>query len=114
MRIYKISQNIKETHRQHGRTLPETGYKDRFVYIYRAVPKSVTTINNMDYVTRSRRFAQEHADHMAATTEEDQHVLSAFVEAKDVAEAYNPGEYFYIKEAPVNARPIYESKYEDI
>ena len=108
MKIYKLSE------RQYGKTLPETGYTDRFVYIFRAVPQTVTTINYMDYVTRSKRFAYEHADHMAVTTQSNQVVLRAMVEAKDVAEAYNPGEYFYIGQIPVNGRISYEANYEDI
>jgi len=111
MKISKISQDVG---RKHGLTLPETGYTERYVYIYRAIPKTVTTINYMDYVTRSKKFAKEHAEHMMWTTEEDQHVLSAMVESKDVAEASNAGEYFYTGKKPANGRTIYEAKYENI
>ena len=83
------------------------------MYIYRAVSKAVTSIGYMDYVTRGTKFAKGHADHMAVTTEEDQVVLSAMVEAKDVAEASNPGEYFYIGNS-VNGKVIYEAPYENI
>lgn len=111
MRIYRSSQ---KSDRLHGLTLPETGYKEKYVYIYRAVPKDVTTISYMDYVTRSRKFAEGHADHMSVTEEDDQHVIYAMVKAEDVAEASNPGEYFYIGETPVNGKEIYEAKYEDL
>jgi hypothetical protein len=112
MKIYRIAQVPQDTGRKHGLTLPETGYNERYVYIYRAVPKTVTTFNYMDYVTRSKKFAKEHADHMMWTTEEDQHVLSAMIKSEDVAEASNPGEYFYIGKTPANGRAIYEAKYE--
>ena len=114
MKIYKIAQMVQDVGRKQGLTLPETGYREQYVTIYRAVPKTMTTINHMDYVTRSLKFAKEHAEHMMWTTEEDNHVLSAMVKAKDVAEASNPGEYFYVGETPANGRSIYEAKYENI
>lgn len=81
--------------RQKGKSLPETGYDLRYVTIYRAVIATTDTFNSMDYVTRSKKFAVEHADHTAAVEEETAHVLKAMVKAADVYEAQNPGEYFY-------------------
>lgn len=81
--------------RQKGKSLPETGYTDSFVIIYRAVLTTVISFQPMDYVTRNRRWAIEHAQHTAAVEGEPAHVLRAMVRAKDVYEAYNPGEYFY-------------------
>jgi hypothetical protein len=49
----------------------------------------------MDYVTRSRKFASDHAEHIAVVEEEDANVLRALVNSSDVYEAYNPSEYFY-------------------
>lgn len=81
--------------RQHGKSLPETGYDARYVTIYRAVLQGVIEFNPMDYVTLNKRWAVEHAEHTAAVEEEPAVVLQAMVKAADVYEAYNPGEYFY-------------------
>jgi hypothetical protein len=91
MRIMEI---IAED-RQKGKSLPETGYKDNYVVIYRGVLKVETMFRSMDYVTLNRRWAIGHAQHVAAVEGEPVHVLRAMVLAKDVYEAYNPGEYFY-------------------
>lgn len=92
--------------RQKGKALPDTGYKDAYVVIYRAVLTSVSEFRPMDYVTLRRRWAIEHAQHVAAMEGEPAHVLRALVRAKYVFEAYNPGEYFY--DGPeVTGRPIY-------
>lgn len=110
MRLLEFFLNPKlDEQRQKGRSLPETGYKDRFARIYRAVLESETQFKPMDYVTLSRKFAVEHADHLAATEEENAHVLSALVESKNVYEAYNPGEYFY-DGPPVKTRIIYRAQ----
>lgn len=92
--FYTPTSSITES-RQKGRSLPETGYQQRYALIYRAQPATDTTIKPMDYVTLSRKFAKEHAQHMAVTEGEDYHMLRAMVPASDVYEAYNPGEYFY-------------------
>lgn len=81
--------------REKGRPLPETGYEFRSVVIYRATNAHELNFNSMDYVTRSLKFAREHAAHQAAVEDESQHVLKALVPSKYVFEAYNPGEYFY-------------------
>jgi hypothetical protein len=81
--------------REKGRPLPETGYEFRSVVIYRATSANESTFKSMDYVTRSLKFAQEHANHQASVEEQPQHVLKALVPSKNVFEAYNPGEYFY-------------------
>lgn len=78
-----------------GKSLPETGYQWKYVNILRAVDARETSIKPMDYVTRSEKFAVEHAEHQAAVTSAPQAVLKAMVKAADVYEAYNPGEYFY-------------------
>jgi hypothetical protein len=81
--------------RQKGKSLPETGYAHTYVVIYRGVVATETMFHSMDYVTTNRRWAQGHAEHVAAVEGENAHVLRAMVLAKDVYEAYNPGEYFY-------------------
>jgi hypothetical protein len=67
--------------------------------IYRAVPTTVTTFREMDYVTKSRKFANEHAESMYWTEEEPYHVISKVVSnrpnAMTLYNASNPGEYFY-------------------
>lgn len=87
--------DFMENDRQKGRPLNQTGYDLRRVRIYRACEQTVTTFNAMDYVTRSEKFANGHADHQAAVNGEPYHVIAAVVMSKDVYEAYNPGEYFY-------------------
>ena len=92
--------------REMGRSLPETGYPSSQVTIYRAVAQDVTEIKPEDYVTLSEKFARGHADHMVVTEEEPYVVLKALVNASDVYEAYNPGEYFY-NGPPTSGQSIY-------
>ena len=97
--LYRIKHYLTQANqddRKVGRMLPETGYPNKYTTIYRAVPANITSFKDRDYVTLSRKFAIEHCEHMFATEEEPYHVLSALVKAKDVAEAYNPGEWFWI------------------
>jgi|GEM_PF-2926398 len=56
------------------------GKPDKQITIYRAVPKSVKTINPTDWVSTTKEYAQ---DHMAGET--NWHVLSKKVRAKDIA-----------------------------
>jgi len=79
--------------RQKGKSLPETGYPHRYTTIYRATNEF--EFKSMDYVTLSRKWAKEHAEHQTAVEEEPYHVIRAMVQADQVFEAYNPGEYFY-------------------
>lgn len=96
--------------RQRGKSLPETGYPDRYVVIFRAADANESTLaGNDEYVTRSEKFAREHADHQAAVNEEPYTVFRYTVLAPDVYEAYNPGEYFYAG-PPVQGRGIYTSQ----
>lgn len=66
-----------------------------YVYIYRARSADEPVFETNDYVTLSRRWALGHAEHQAVVTGEPQIVIRAFVKGALVAEAYNPGEYFY-------------------
>lgn len=96
--------------RQKGKSLPETGYDLRTVTIYRGVRATESEFKSMDYVTRNRRWAQGHADHVAAVEGEPAVVLKARVPAAQVFEAYNPGEYFY--DGPtVKGRVVYRQDY---
>lgn len=91
--------------RRKGLSLPETGYDLSYVVIYRAVPAPVRRIFPMDYVTRSLKFAHEHAEHVAGIEDDTAYVLKAVVRADKVFNAYNPGEYFYDGD-PVDAKII--------
>lgn len=80
-----------------------------YAVIYRALPVAQTTFSPMAYVTTSRKFATEHADHMAAVEGEDYHVIRKIVDGRHVYEAPNPGEYFY--DGPeISARTIYVAR----
>ena len=95
--------------RQYGKTLPDIGYRYKHAVIYRAVAPDISTINYMDYITLSKKFAVGHADHMTVTNEEPFIVLRAIVHSEDVAEASNPGEYFYIGSQPISGTIIYQA-----
>jgi hypothetical protein len=92
-----------------GRSLPETGYEYKYVNIYRAMGDENPIIKNMDYVTRSLKFAKEHAEHQFAIEEIPQIVVKAMVKADNVFEAYNPGEYFY-KGEPIRGKIVYKKE----
>ncbi len=89
-----------------GRSLSDTGHPSSQVLIYRAVASDVAEIKPEDYITLSEKFARGHADHMVVTEEEPYVVLKALVNASDVYEAYNPGEYFY-NGKPTSGQVIY-------
>lgn len=90
MKIFELLED-----RKLGPSLKDQGYDLEYVVIYRAVPANIDSFKSKDYVTRSRKFAKEHADHVSAVEDEPAHVLKAMVKASDVYDAYNPGEYFY-------------------
>ena len=92
--------------RQGGKSLPETGYEYPSVVIYRGVLATAPGFMPNDYVTRSKKFAIGHADHVAAVEDEYAVVLQAVVPATDVFEADNPGEYFY-KGPQINGKVVY-------
>jgi len=97
--------------RRKGKSLEELGtWPLSTVTIYRAVLASVTHFKKMDYVTRTERFAKEHADHVAAVEEEPAVVLKAKVKTSNVYEASNPGEWFY-DGPPIKGRVTYRQKY---
>jgi hypothetical protein len=56
------------------------GNPERSVTIYRAVPKSVESINPTDWITTTREYAKEHME-----GEKGWHILSKKVRAKDIA-----------------------------
>ncbi len=105
----RAAERSREGGRTKGKSLPETGYTLSVASIYRAVPAGVSTIKPMDYVTRTKKWAQGHADHVAAVEEEEAVVLKAMVKAADVYEASNPGEYLYDGPA-VRGRVVYRKR----
>lgn len=109
--IYKVAKlfSIKLAERQKGRSLPETGYKEKYVRIYRAVPININTFSPMDYVATAFLFAKKHAEHGAAIDDEPHHVISILAKASNIYEAYNPHEYFY-DGPPVAGRVYFVAK----
>lgn len=98
---------LNETRRK-GRSLAQSGYEYRYATIYRGVVATVTKFTSMDYVTRTKKWAEQHADHVAAVEDEPAVVLKATVKAANVYEADNPGEYFY--DGPdVKGRVVYRT-----
>ena len=97
----------RETER--GKSLPQTGYAHKHVEIFRAMLATESNLKDNDYVTRSKKFAIEHSDHMTSVNEELYHVMRYVVRAEHVFEAWNPGEYFYSGPA-VKGTEVYNSK----
>lgn len=85
---------VTKTARDKGQSLAEMGERQP-VRIYRAVKEGDMSFHPMDYVTRSMKFARQHAEHIAAVEEENASVLTALAAPEHVFEAYNPGEFFY-------------------
>lgn len=104
MKIYRIAD------RTLGKCITENGYKSP-ILLFRAVKHNVSEIKDMDYCTMSKKWAKEHAIHMAATEGEDFIVLQVVVDPKNVFEAYNPGELFYHGN-PVRGINIFTAKAE--
>jgi len=100
---------ITEAERRLGKSLSQSGYPQENVYIYRAMIGTEIHLKPHDYVTRSKKFAVEHADHMTAVNDEMYHVMMYFVKASDVYEAYNPGEYLY-NGPDVRGTEVYKSE----
>lgn len=84
---------MEASERKLGKSLAEQGRS--VVVMYRAVATTVTEFFDRDYVTLSKKFAIEHAEHNAVVQSEQQHVIKKIVSGKYVFDAYNPGEYFY-------------------
>jgi tRNA nucleotidyltransferase/poly(A) polymerase len=94
--ILKDHSSKRSAARQKGKSLAELGtWPLSKVTVYRGVLAEVTHFQPMDYVTRTKKFALGHAEHIAAVEEEETVVLKAKVSTADVYEAYNPGEWFY-------------------
>lgn len=71
------------------------------IRIYRALPNKVDPIfRKDDYVTKSEKFAREHAETSAIYNGEDYAVITTLVNKDDIIEADNPGEYKMTKDLP--------------
>lgn len=103
-----VSESINEDWTP-GARLSDTGYQYGVARVYRAAPATVSKFRTGDYITMSRKFAKEHADHVAAVDEEDAHVLSAMVKSHDVYLADNPGEYRYYGPDALQYKVIHKS-----
>lgn len=90
-------ENIKENEeRSHGKLMSELKPSLKTVMIFRARDNKSDTFESKDYVTLSSKFALEHAESNHVYSEEPHIVVRATVPTKHLAEASNPGEWFYI------------------
>ena len=107
----KKQQSLNESARNPGKKLSEhLRYQySKSVAIYRARNTKDNTFNTEDYVTLSPKFAVEHAESTHIYEEEPQQVIKAIVHPSLVADASNPGEYFYIGK-PIEGKSVYISK----
>lgn len=78
------------------------------VRIYRALKGGETSIRKGDYVTKSVKFAIEHAENNHIYEDEAHDVVTAVVDRKDIENASNPGEY--LSKIDVEGQTIYTSK----
>ena len=82
--------------RVHGKLLSEIKPELKTVIIFRARDNKSDEIEPKDYVTLSSKFALEHAESNHVYSDEQHFVIRATVSTKHLAEASNPGEWFYI------------------
>ncbi len=87
-------EKLEEVERELGKKLSDTQGKQK-VWVYRAVGPGVTTFNDRDYVTLSKKFAIDHAESNHIYNEEQQQVIKALISTENLYDATNPGEYFY-------------------
>lgn len=107
----KKQQSLNESARNPGKKLSEhLRYQySKSVVIYRARDTKDNTFNTEDYVTLSPKFAVEHAESNHIYEGKPQQVIKAVVHPSLVADASNPGEYFYIGK-PIEGKSVYVSK----
>ena len=79
--------------------------------IFRTLPSGKNIIRKDDYVTKSVKFAVEHAENNHIYEEEPFDVVTAVVNNSDIKEAGNPGEYLALKD--IKAEKVYTSKGDD-
>ena len=75
-------------------------------FYYRAAPVIISEdgsiearpyLRNGDYITKSRKFAKDHAETTSIYLEEDYGVYYFFLEDAEVEPASNPDEYKYVQ-----------------
>lgn len=82
-------------------------YYNRAIIIFRALPLSASDIfRKDDYVTKSERFALEHAETSSIYNGEDYKIIKGIVYQDDIKPADNPGEYIMVNEKP--GKPIWK------
>lgn len=94
-----------------GKFLSEVAPNRTHRTIYRGVVATTDTFKPNDYITLSRKWAEDHADHLVVTGQEDVHVIKATVSSQNIREASNPGEYFYVG-PEIIGRSIYRTNYD--
>lgn len=97
---------INEERELTTRLSDEVGFK--YAKVYRAVKQGVTSFFDKDYVTLSKRFAQEHAENNHVYYDEPFDVIYALISTDKLYNATNPSEYFYSGK-PKLAEVIYSS-----
>ena len=75
------------------------------IRIYRAQPAWTTDLESDSYVTKSRKFALDHAITSSLYNDTDFCIIMAKVNKDQIEEANNPGEYIY-KGGKIKAIPI--------
>lgn len=82
--------------RNHGKLLSELKPSLKTVMIFRARDSKGDEFDSKDYVTLSSKFALEHAESNHVYNDDQYIVIRATVPTNQLAEASNPGEWFYI------------------
>jgi len=83
---------------------------DRMVWIFRAVPRGVNTINPGDWVTINRRYAIQHSKH-PTDKKQDMTVIAAQVPASSIHTDGNSfAEWGYNGSVPVKAIVSYRPR----
>lgn len=97
--VYNITKKkilVESEERKHGKLLSEIKPTLKTVMIFRARDDKSDEFESKDYVTLSSKFALEHAESNHVYSEEPHIVIRATVPTNQLAEASNPGEWFYI------------------
>lgn len=81
-------------------------FEGRGVMIYRALPLNAPdTFRINDYVTKSEKFALDHAETSSIYNGEDYKVIAAVIDESMIKPANNPGEFLMVQD--VQGRAIW-------
>lgn len=105
MKLQKLLENDGRAGYRKGKPL-SSETSEPYVTIYRAQPVTYLNFEDGSYITRSQKFAKDHAVSSANYEDEPFHVVRAIVETKYVFNADNPGEYIY-GGPPKKGKPIF-------